>query len=206
MLDPRAVFQSLYRPAVIEAIGECSGWLAESSPEERAGLVECQMVEQYDILVKTGRSSSLFRREYLETQSGRLCGIRSNQVCLICLVRAAQHRWECGHTLCDHCAQVFGFPASGFEYKFTLPSCLCCLYRRPLVIDVLPPTMNPTILAIDGGGVRGVIPLEFLILIQENLGSCALQDLFDLSIGTSSGLYYFITILSLIHFPCHHTR
>lgn len=60
------------------------------------------------------------------------------------------------------------------------------------MIDVLPPTMNPTILAIDGGGVRGVIPLEFLILIQENLGSCALQDLIDLSIGTSSGLYYFI--------------
>ena len=192
MLDPRAVFQSLYRPAVIEAIGECSGWLAESSPEERAGLVECQMVDQYDILVKTGSSSSLFRREYLETQSGWLCRIRSNQICLICLVRAAQHRWECGHTLCDHCAQVFGFPASGFEYKFTLPSCLCCLYRRPLVIDVLPPTMNPTILAIDGGGVRGVIPLEFLILIQENLGSCALQDLIDLSIGMSSGLYYFI--------------
>lgn len=60
------------------------------------------------------------------------------------------------------------------------------------MIDVLPPTMNPTILAIDGGGVRGVIPLEFLILIQENLGSCALQDLIDLSIGTSSGLCYFI--------------
>lgn len=60
------------------------------------------------------------------------------------------------------------------------------------MIDVLPPTMNPTILAIDRGGVRGVIPLEFLILIQENLGSCALRDMFDLSIGTSSGLYGFI--------------
>ncbi|THC87635.1 hypothetical protein EYZ11_012916 [Aspergillus tanneri] len=47
--------------------------------------------------------------------------------------------------------------------------------------------MNPTILAIDGGGVRGVIPLEFLNLIQENLGLCPLQDLIDLAIGTSSG-------------------
>lgn len=64
------------------------------------------------------------------------------------------------------------------------------------MIDVLPPTMNPTILAIDGGGVRGVIPLEFLILIQEILGSCALQDLIDLDLGTSSGMYQFIPILS----------
>lgn len=29
--------------------------------------------------------------------------------------------------------------------------------------------MNPTILAINGGGVRGEIPLEFLLLIQEYL-------------------------------------
>lgn len=65
------------------------------------------------------------------------------------------------------------------------------------MIDVLPPTMNPTILAIDGGGVRGVIPLEFLTLIQESLGACALQDLIDLSIGTSSGLYL-LTQLCLI--------
>lgn len=64
------------------------------------------------------------------------------------------------------------------------------------MIDVLPPTMNPTILAIDGGGVRGVIPLEFLILIQEILGSCSLQDLVDLSLGTSSGVYQFIPVLS----------
>lgn len=114
MLEPRAVFQSLYRSAVIEAISECSDQWAKSNLEERVGLVECQMVEQYDVLVRTGHSSSLFRREYLETQSGRLCRIRSNQVCLVCLVRAAQHRWECGHTLCDHCAQVLGFPVLGF--------------------------------------------------------------------------------------------
>ena len=56
-----------------------------------------------------------------------------------------------------------------------------------MVIDVLPPTMNPSILAIDGGGVRGVISLEFLILIQEYLGTCRLQDVIDLDIGTSSG-------------------
>jgi hypothetical protein len=48
--------------------------------------------------------------------------------------------------------------------------------------------MNPTILAIDGGGVRGGIPLEFLLLIQEYLGpDCKIQDVVDLSVGSSSG-------------------
>jgi patatin-like phospholipase/acyl hydrolase len=51
--------------------------------------------------------------------------------------------------------------------------------------------MNPTILAIDGGGVRGVIPLEYLTLIQENLGQdCNLRDLVDLAVGPSSGVLY----------------
>ena len=54
-------------------------------------------------------------------------------------------------------------------------------------MDVLPPTSSPIILAINGGGVRGVIPLEFLLLIQEHLGPCAIQDVVDLAVGTSAG-------------------
>ncbi|GKZ59930.1 hypothetical protein AnigIFM49718_006254 [Aspergillus niger] len=47
-----------------------------------------------------------------------------------------------------------------------------------MAIDVLPPTMNPTLLAIDGGGVRAGIPLEYLLLIQEALGTeCRVRDL-----------------------------
>lgn len=73
------------------------------------------------------------------------------------------------------------------EHQFVLKGCLYCLYQRPLTVDVLPPTMSPTILALDGGGVRGVIPLEFLLLLQEHLHPCNVQDVIDLSIGTSSG-------------------
>lgn len=69
-----------------------------------------------------------------------------------------------------------------------ISSCLYCLYSRPLVVNILPLMMNPTILAINSGGVQGVIPLEYLILIQESLSPfCCLQDLVDLAVGTSSG-------------------
>ena len=43
-------------------------------------------------------------------------------------------------------------------------------------------------MSIDGGGIGGVIPLEFLKNIQDLVGpQCPVQDLFDLVIGTSSG-------------------
>jgi hypothetical protein len=43
--------------------------------------------------------------------------------------------------------------------------CLLCLLYVTLVVNILPLIINPTILAIDGGGVRGGILLEFLLLI-----------------------------------------
>ena len=42
------------------------------------------------------------------------------------------------------------------------------------------------ILAIDGGGMYGVVPLEVCIAIEERLGK-RLRDIFDLFVGTSTG-------------------
>lgn len=155
---------------------------------EMAGLIECHMIQLVDRLERTKMLAVAVRMDQLKSRSGWLCRVRSTRVCLHCLCRPAQHALACGHTICDHCAQIFGEPSLSVDYRFTMKSCIYCLYQRPLVIDVLPPTMNPTVLAIDGGGVRGVIPLEFLVLMQEHLGpSCPLQDLVELAVGTSSG-------------------
>ncbi|KAL4924643.1 patatin-like phospholipase family protein [Aspergillus undulatus] len=185
---PRMVFQALYRSAVVLALKRTTSHQSARPLEELTGMVECRMVEQFDQLERMGFQSWRLRQEQLRALSGHLSSIRSNRICLFCLIQSAQHRLECGHTLCDHCAQVYGSPASEIEYRFTVSVCLCCLYQKPFTVDVLPPTANPTVLAIDGGGVRGVIPLEFLVLVQEHLGrSCPLQNMIDLAIGTSSG-------------------
>jgi hypothetical protein len=182
------IFQSLYRSAVIAALEESRFPLSPCRIKELVSIVECVMVQQFDTLELMNFHSWKLRKEQLRILSGELSPVRSNLICLFCLTRSAQHHLECGHTMCDHCAQLYGSPASDVEYRFTISACPCCLYQKPLVIDVLPPTANPTILAIDGGGVRGVIPLEFLILVQESLSPyCQLQDLVDLAIGTSSG-------------------
>lgn len=56
-----------------------------------------------------------------------------------------------------------------------------------MCIEILAPTMDPSILAIDGGGVHGMMPLRLLILIGEYIKPCRIQDMFDLDVNTSSG-------------------
>ncbi|CAI7578672.1 unnamed protein product [Penicillium palitans] len=188
-LPPRMVFHTLYKEMMLEALQKEVHW-PQSSAEEVTNQTECQLITIFDEMVRSNTSSVELRKQQLVSQHGRLCRIRSNNICLYCILRVAQHTLGCGHTICDTCAQIFGAPVPSYEYRFQISCCLHCLYRRPLVVDVLPPTMSPSILAIDGGGVRGVIPLEFLLLIQEHLGPCQIQDVFDLGIGTSSGTYY----------------
>ena len=79
---------------------------------------------------------------------------------------------------------------STYEYHFKISSCLLCVDRGSVLAKVLPPTAGVRILTIDGGGICGVIPLEFLQLLQRILGpTIAIQDLFDVVFGTSSGKY-----------------
>ncbi|KAL4948945.1 patatin-like phospholipase [Aspergillus filifer] len=166
-LEPRTVFRTLYLPFVKKGCREAGPALGERE-NELVDLVERSFVAGFQIVSTSTQTSVEHRRATLLSCSHELGKVQSQTICLYCL--------------------LFGSPASNAEYRFTLSMCLLCLSRNELVVEVLPPTMTPTILAIDGGGVRGVIPLEHLILIQESLGrDCRLCDVVDLSIGPSSG-------------------
>jgi patatin-like phospholipase/acyl hydrolase len=43
------------------------------------------------------------------------------------------------------------------------------------------------ILAIDGGGIKGVFPAAFLAAIEESVGLESVAEYFDLIVGTSTG-------------------
>ncbi|KAJ5239565.1 hypothetical protein N7468_004184 [Penicillium chermesinum] len=177
--EPRHVFRSLYEASIKDACNmHCSPGLEIE--------IEDKFMSLFDRF-EGGTSSITLRAEQLNSQKQILRHIHSNRICLVCLLGVAQHVLSCGHALCDRCVQVFGTPTAGYDYRFTIGSCLYCCYQRPLIVDIMGPTMSPSILAIDGGGVRGVIPLEFLLLVQEHLNPCTIQDVIDLGIGTSSG-------------------
>ncbi len=119
--------------------------------------------------------------------------LRSNSTCLSCLRRRPEHTLTCGHALCDICVQLFGSVKPSVGYQYHVQSCPLC-GAGSLLVTLKPPTAGIRILAIDGGGIRGVVPLEFLQKLQDTIGpGCAVQDLFDLAFGTSSGKFTLIS-------------
>ncbi|KAJ5193083.1 patatin-like phospholipase [Penicillium cf. viridicatum] len=46
---------------------------------------------------------------------------------------------------------IFRAPVPSYKYRFQISYCLHCLYRRPLVVNILPPIISPSILAINRG-------------------------------------------------------
>ena len=66
---------------------------------------------------------------------------------------------------------------------------LCGEQNHRLVISLMPPTDGIRLLSLDGGGVRGVVPLVYLEFLQDRLAELQvpLRDIFDFVCGTSAG-------------------
>ncbi|KAL9078313.1 MAG: hypothetical protein Q9157_002776 [Trypethelium eluteriae] len=61
--------------------------------------------------------------------------------------------------------------------------------QDPWTFQFVPPTAGARILSLDGGGIRGVVPLVYLRKIEEHISGfgAPIQDYFDLVCGTSAG-------------------
>lgn len=120
--------------------------------------------------------------------------LRSTTTCLFCLFRGPERGLPCGHSVCDECTLIFGHDDPTAPYHFRITTCVLCSGSFCMAIRMLPPTKRPTILALDGGGIRAVIILEFLIALQRICGQGGgrhfLAEVFELAVGTSSGTYY----------------
>ena len=114
--------------------------------------------------------------------------LQSRKTCLWCLRRRPEHVLTCEHAICDTYVAIFGHPITGKESRFEIERCILCLTRGTLLAKPKPAIAGARIFSIDGGGVRGVVPLESLGLLQGHLGSdLQVQDLFEQVFGTSSG-------------------
>lgn len=116
---------------------------------------------------------------------------RSHRTCWCCLMRMPEKILSCGHAFCNTCIRIFGTNTTLSRHTFRMTTCpLCGARNETACFQLMPPTAGVRVLSIDGGGVRGVIPLTMLRCIERELASLSLplRDFFDFACGTSSGM------------------
>ncbi|OAQ60196.1 patatin-like phospholipase [Pochonia chlamydosporia 170] len=125
----------------------------------------------------------------LQKHSERWADIRSNKTCLACLAKHPQYKSLCGHWLCENCLLIFGKSDKSDPWLLVLEDCILCGKDAALYVKVRPPTAGHSILCIDGGGGRGIIPITILCMIEEALDlDIPIQEFFTHVYGSSAGL------------------
>lgn len=98
----------------------------------------------------------------------------------------------CGHALCDTCVRVFSHRSKTNKYTYTVTECtICGVIQRDAVFHYILPTAGIRVLSIDGGGIRGIVPLKYLEHLEKVMSrfSCLIKDHFDYVVGTSTGMF-----------------
>ncbi len=186
VFDSQRLFRSLYRQHYFRAFKKAFEF--DDQAVRRCFMLEETLAAQFRAVETNMQSSALLRAEGLKLDSKYLKQLRTHLTCLNCLRRRPEHVLSCGHAICDICLQIFGSNLEGQESCFRVNECAICSQEVSVIGRVKPVTAGPRILSIDGGGTRGVVPLEFLRLLQNVIGpALPVQDLFDQAFGTSSG-------------------
>ena len=116
--------------------------------------------------------------------------IYSDKTCFCCIRRNPQYRFPCGHLVCETCVQVFGKQTRSEPWLYRIESCFLCTteWSEEVTVTVKAPTRGVSILCLDGGGTRAIVPLTVMKRIQERTGiSLPIQRYFKLVAGVSSG-------------------
>ena len=113
----------------------------------------------------------------------------SHSSCYSCLIQPPEHPLPCGHVVCTPCVQAMG----QYLGKTTLSIQLCPIQHdtgrwRDWHLSVKPQEAGVRVLTLDGGGIRGIVELEILRLLDNEFkGLIPLREFFDLIFGTSAG-------------------
>ncbi|GIZ36674.1 hypothetical protein CKM354_000014300 [Cercospora kikuchii] len=113
----------------------------------------------------------------------------SHTTCFSCLMAIPEYTLPCGHVLCSACSRAYG---KEVRPHIRLLSVCPLHHDRPFITDhrinFKPEHAGTRVLCLDGGGIRGIIELAVLGLIENTLGcGFQIQAFFDLIVGTSTG-------------------
>jgi hypothetical protein len=174
---PGIVFATLYARS-------CKQLLHGQSTESLMEIHRC--FENLAVQMTASRSSADIRKDCMQRFHQQYAQSFSSTVCMVCLFRPPEHMLSCRHSVCENCLAIFGRPSHHAEYQIELSQCPICNDECGIVFRQLPPTKHPIILSLDGGGVRGIIQLGLLMVLETRLG-VSIAEVVDLCIGTSVG-------------------
>jgi hypothetical protein len=186
--DPQEVFAELYSKVCTANIGNMTLEGSENSVTYvRTGivrLVEREFVSRANSIRSRGKD----RFRVLDSFRRWLSEIKTYRSCLACLQRRPEYKYPCNHMICEDCCTELGRRGGCDRDLFTFTNCPFCKLTCSIRIRVKPATAGVRLLSIDGGGVRAVIPIQFLRALEQALDlDIPVQEHFDLSYGTSSG-------------------
>lgn len=148
-------------------------------------------------------SSRAIRMEALIRFGHRWPTLTLPTVCIFCLGRWAEHQTHCQHAMCDTCVTIFGERTGGVEYHRDLTQCPLCQSVLRLTVRQLPPTKGPVVMALDGGGIRGMVTVGLLRALEARLaGAVSLAEIADLTACTSVGKSGAVPVMIIQRVPC----
>ncbi|KAF1948543.1 patatin-like phospholipase-like protein [Byssothecium circinans] len=189
------LFETLYKTSLCKVSKDrVIAFDASSDVMLRSGfisLIKKHLQQYFEELSQDSKPALEIHRGNLRQFDACWRDIKSSSTCLCCLRRRPQYGLQCGHTICENCVLVFGECCIVDPWMFKMRNCLLCGTSMPeeLTVKVHPPTAGVGVLCIDGGGSRGVVPLELMKRIQDRIGlSIPFQKFFKHLLTISCGL------------------
>lgn len=142
--------------------------------------------EKLDIMWRSNGNDILASHKETLGSFGKeiVVSFKSRRACSSCLAGLPEYPLSCGHVFCTACIREVGECHGVCFYAFGS----CPLEQKPFgepwLVSVKPPEAGVRILSLDGGGPFGVIELEILKKIEDELGEVPLHAFFDLIVGT----------------------
>ena len=142
----------------------------------------------------------------LRPHRAHLSDLRFESNCAACMLEPWTHLLPCGHGLCTVCLRACcGQVLDGCRVQ--VDECAICEadIGPQCIRDFVPPTAATRVLALDGGGVKGMVQLEVLAHLLKEIGlgeEVHLSTYFDLMVGSSIGtrsLSLLVCLLVLIN-------
>jgi hypothetical protein len=185
---PEVLFRMLYKDDFSHAFSNVS-----PSPGGAEQLCE-KLQREFERLWRASTNARQTHLDVLKRSATQWAPLKSNTTCLCCARRKPEYVMPCTHALCERCFKTFARNVSGdrdggIADMWSLSDCPNCNMQISFKVRIKPRTAGYRLIGIDGGGIKGTIPLENLFLLQNMIGDCPIQELFDLAFGTSVGEY-----------------